>query len=221
MEFLERHPRAGMVFSDASRVDERGATLSPHWDRPPEPADEGLRRGGELLRRLLSGPNPVCAPGVVARRAVFEAVGPFDPGLPLTLDWEMWIRIASRFDVGYLGAALVAYREHPGMETRRFPGPAAFGQAVAAKLSALARAAEWLPDARVLAKEVRERSGLEARAHAAESLRSGRVDEASEYLRTAIGLERGERRRRATRASPRRRTRRSRACPSSLISGRR
>ena len=116
-------------------------------------------------------------------------MGPFDSRLPFTLDWEMWLRLASRFDVGYLGAPLVAYREHPGMETKRFQGAAAFEHAVAAKLSALARAAEWLPDGVALREDVAGRSGREARALAAESLLSGRTEEAVEYLRIAIGLE--------------------------------
>jgi hypothetical protein len=48
------------------------------------------------------------------RRSTLEAVGPFDPDLPITGDLELWLRIAAHGDIGYLaGTDQAYYRRHP------------------------------------------------------------------------------------------------------------
>lgn len=58
-------------------------------------------------------------PSVVVRRMAYEALGGFRSDLSLTLDWEMWCRIAARYAVWYDPAILACYRAHMSSETSR------------------------------------------------------------------------------------------------------
>jgi hypothetical protein len=184
--FLGSHPRAGMVFSNVWQIGPSDEVISQCWYSPPDPADQGLHAGDEFFRRLLLGPNIVCCPSVVARREVFDVVGGFDASMPFTLDWEMWLRIASRYAVGYLTEALVRYRRHPDMETNRFVGMGELEHGLDAMLAALDRARGLFPDAAVLREKVAVSYRSQALERAARCLREGRRDEAAPYLAFAL-----------------------------------
>jgi len=186
--FLESYPRAGMVFSNVWQIGPRDEVLSRYWYFPPDPADEGLHPGEDFFRRLLLGPNIVCCPSVVCRREVFDVLGGFDTSMQFTLDWEMWLRIASRYPVGYLTEALVQYRRHPGMETGRFEGVAELEHGLEAKLLALDRAPDLLPDIEELRAKVLDGSVREALGRARLLLRDGRRGEAVPYLAFTLAL---------------------------------
>jgi glycosyltransferase involved in cell wall biosynthesis len=49
-------------------------------------------------------------PSMVLRREVYETVGGFDRRLDMCEDWEMWIRTATKFQVGFIPEALAEYR---------------------------------------------------------------------------------------------------------------
>jgi hypothetical protein len=178
-----------MVYSNVWQIGPADELLSEQWYFPPDPADNGAHRGLDFFRRLLRGPNIVCAPGVVARREVFDVVGGFEPSLPFTLDWEMWLRIAAHYDIGYLVHSLVKYRRHPEMETNQFAGVRDLEEGLRAKLMAVERARDVLEDAHALKSAVAERSHGEALDRAEEHLRERRLDDARAYLTFALGLE--------------------------------
>lgn len=72
-----------------------------------------LTQTSDILRRLLLEGNIIGPPsGVLVKREVFESVGGFDPLLSTAADWDMWIRIASRYPVGYIDEPLFKYRKH-------------------------------------------------------------------------------------------------------------
>ena len=50
---------------------------------------------------------------VMIRSDCFESVGLFDTNLPLTQDYDMWLRMSRRYQVGYINEALATYRHHP------------------------------------------------------------------------------------------------------------
>ena len=52
--------------------------------------------------------------GVLIRRDVLEDVGLFDEEDRLTYDYDMWFRIAPRYDFLHVPEPLVRYRVHPG-----------------------------------------------------------------------------------------------------------
>jgi glycosyltransferase involved in cell wall biosynthesis len=59
-------------------------------------------------------------PCMVVRRSVYEQIGGFDRRVAFAEDWEMWVRIASRYPVAYEPEPLALYRVHSASRTRRF-----------------------------------------------------------------------------------------------------
>jgi glycosyltransferase involved in cell wall biosynthesis len=61
-------------------------------------------------------PNP-CSSGCIYRTEAFRQVGGFDPRIPWGEDWEIWLRLAQRWEVGYCDAVSALYRIHPQSST--------------------------------------------------------------------------------------------------------
>jgi hypothetical protein len=179
---LREHPEVGAAFVRTIYADADG-----HWRAfsPLERATPGVI--DDWLRRIASGQR-VTTPSFVVRRSTYEAVGGF--GVPTYgEDWEMWVRIATRFPVWFEPQPLAVYRmERPGSlsgDVRGTAGPARFMLEVtdvvasylptymdpAAADAALARArrtyARWAVAAAAdLARAGHRREGLDALAMA-------------------------------------------------------
>lgn len=104
----------GVVYSDMRVVDENGAVIEPsfhrcpgrHWP-PPE---------GSVWSRLL-GDNFIPAPGVMIRRDAVDAVGGYDESL-VAEDYDMWLRLADRFEFRFVDACVSNYRVLPSSLSR-------------------------------------------------------------------------------------------------------
>jgi GT2 family glycosyltransferase len=179
---LDAEPGLGMVYSDARQIDEDGEVLCGYWTEPPGGGATQRMAGAQFLRQLLSGVNPVCAPTVMLRREIVQAVGGFDPGLPFTADWEMWLRLASRADVAFIPEPLVDYRRHAAMETSRYLGVDELRHGLAAKRTALSKHALDPAEQETLGALVYRYYVVEARKRALAELESGRDREAMEFL---------------------------------------
>jgi len=68
---------------------------------------------------IIAERQRVQCPATVVARSTYEASGGYRTDLCLTLDWEMWVRIAARYDVGYEPRTLAAYRRHEANESAR------------------------------------------------------------------------------------------------------
>jgi hypothetical protein len=129
---------------------------------------------------------------VVVRRSCYERVGLFNPSLPFTADWEMWMRAALHFDVGYLIKGLVQYRRHEKQETARFGGLKDIEHGYLAKMMVLNRFQDRIPDVATLRADVL-RHYRDAAIGLWEKLRAeGQAEQATECLSFAIQVE-GER----------------------------
>ncbi len=108
VEVLDRHSGVGLVHCSVQHVDANGnpIILQRLYD-----ADR-VEPGDALWRELVLRGCVVNPAGVMVRKAVYESVGPFTTRVHWGIDWHMWIRIASRFDIGYLTDTLAFYREH-------------------------------------------------------------------------------------------------------------
>ena len=100
--------RAGMVYSDVYLMDQAGQRLSGTYlravmgiDTPPS----GCMFGALLARNTIPGPS------VLIRRSTLERVGQFDERLSFE-DWDMWLRIAEQFEIGYSGYVAMNYRQY-------------------------------------------------------------------------------------------------------------
>ncbi len=57
--------------------------------------------------------NP-CIINVMVKRECYEDVGKFRPYLPKAMDWEMWLRLAGKYDFHHIPELTVEVRERPG-----------------------------------------------------------------------------------------------------------
>jgi glycosyltransferase involved in cell wall biosynthesis len=102
-------PTVGVVYSRRTLMDSAGHEL------PVPPAT--LARGHIYDTLLVQ--NPVCFSSAVVRRSVFEAVGLFDPTLPLAIDYDLWLRVAPHFAFDFVDQPLVRYRTgHANLSSR-------------------------------------------------------------------------------------------------------
>ena len=102
VDYLERRPDFGFVHTPVRFIDEEDVPLRVYA------LPEG-RRTGRIAKRLLSR-NFICNSTILARRSCFGEAGFFDEKLFTHADWDMWLRLAERYKVGYINSPLTLYR---------------------------------------------------------------------------------------------------------------
>lgn len=90
---------AGFVYTGSLLVDEQGHTMAA---RPAVVRDH-------LVEGLIWG-NLLSTSSVMARRAALLAVGGFDETLRIGEDWDLWLRLAARYEVRCAPEPLMAER---------------------------------------------------------------------------------------------------------------
>jgi Glycosyltransferases involved in cell wall biogenesis len=103
-EAFDAFPTAGAFFCECYYISEDGQITGRTG---LEQKETGLLQG--WLEKIVVSQR-IQTPSIVVRRLVYETVGGFDRRLDMVEDWEMWIRIASRFAVGFVAAPLAEYR---------------------------------------------------------------------------------------------------------------
>jgi glycosyltransferase involved in cell wall biosynthesis len=98
---LDHYPSAAFVFNQYDASDRYGKKLYK-IDMPD------CMNGREFLRRIYvtQWGSPVYGT-VMARKACYDAVGPFDPRYSFHSDIEMWVRLALRYDVAHVPEPLI------------------------------------------------------------------------------------------------------------------
>jgi glycosyltransferase involved in cell wall biosynthesis len=115
MDAFQSHPNAGFVYSGYRCIDEEGRDLPPWATSPFTGITAGIRFIEALLRE-----NFICCPAVVVPRRVYEQVGRYDRRFAFSPDLEMWLRIASHYDVVCQPEIGVRYRLHTSQATEAF-----------------------------------------------------------------------------------------------------
>jgi glycosyltransferase involved in cell wall biosynthesis len=98
------NPAVGIVYSRRTLMDESGRDLT---------TPQGTFGRGRVYDHLLAQ-NFVCFSSAVVRRAVFESVGMFDPALSLSIDYDLWLRVARHYEFDFVNEPLVRYRTGHG-----------------------------------------------------------------------------------------------------------
>ena len=169
----------GYAFSRYSYVDAQGERLrlSPLEQEAPGLLNDWLERIAVFCR--------LQTPSVVVNRSAYEAVGGYCAQAGSAFDWEMWMRLASRFPVYYEPAVLAHFREHAGALSSHLLRS---GEQVAHTGLALDCAASYLPAA--LVARGRRRYARYALEVAARLRHSGDLEGANNNLRQAGRLDR-------------------------------
>jgi glycosyltransferase involved in cell wall biosynthesis len=110
--FLAAHPQCGLVHTAIRHIDAAG-------DVTGRPDNAGRRREthGDCLALLL-GRNTVTTSSVLLRRDILDGER-FLTELYGPEDWDLWLRLASRTQLGYLDEELTDYRFHDSNITRQ------------------------------------------------------------------------------------------------------
>ena len=113
---LEQHPEWGMVYCEGWFFDDASGQdlCRTHFATR---AESGWI-GPALLQQCF-----IHTSGVMVRCSVLEDVGLYceDVELYVGEDWELWLRIAARYEVGYIGEPLFRARRHTANTTSRDP----------------------------------------------------------------------------------------------------
>ncbi|MGJ8638558.1 MAG: glycosyltransferase family 2 protein [Opitutaceae bacterium] len=108
-----KNPKVGGVYCGVQHKNfETGSIL--------EPSDRNYPTG-ELLEHLLVKDVTVQTSAYVVRTSVFKDVGNFDTSLQARQDWDMWIRLSSKYTIEAAPKVLVDFREHLGERTASNP----------------------------------------------------------------------------------------------------
>jgi len=106
------YPNLGFSFSHCNKVDVNGLYLN-RWGYDFLPA--GYSRGRNYLHYTVKfGCNLTNSSTVLSNKNVFNEVGKFEAEYATnTFDFNMWIKIAAKFDVYFIDKVLSDYRIHP------------------------------------------------------------------------------------------------------------
>ena len=110
-------PQAALVFSDCLIIDESGRDCGRLTDQFDFDALDltGTHGHCELLQRG----NFVAYPTAFARRSAVAAVGGFNHTYQYVSDYDLWLRLARRHALHYVGEPLAKYRVHQSQFTQR------------------------------------------------------------------------------------------------------
>jgi glycosyltransferase involved in cell wall biosynthesis len=103
---LRRHPARQWSYTRFAVIDKSGKPTASTRDRDrPAPA-------GWILERLLSAEALIAQPTVVVSRILLEQLGPFDEGLIMCYDDELWFRFAAQSEIDSVDEPLTLIRRH-------------------------------------------------------------------------------------------------------------
>jgi hypothetical protein len=109
IERMEKHRNLGLLGGATEWIDATGKSLGIHR-YPCE---------NQMIKLALADDCPVCHPTAFIRREVFLSVGGYRPVVVDAEDYDLWLRIADRFDIANLQAVVLKYRIHPGQVSVR------------------------------------------------------------------------------------------------------
>jgi glycosyltransferase involved in cell wall biosynthesis len=104
---LDENPNVGLVHTGGHFIDGDGNQTEGN---PLGFAFPRFRTGDILLGLVYE--NKIIASAALARRKCFQELGGFNEWYFGSGDWEMWFRIAEKYDVGFVDEPLTYYRVH-------------------------------------------------------------------------------------------------------------
>jgi len=111
VRILDENPSVGLVYGQAWEMNEKGIVTSLR--KPGFAEGSYIRSGREEIRDFLFSCH-ITGSSMMVRKRCFDHVGLFDPTFSVYEDWDMWVRIAKKYDVAYIERPVALYRVHSG-----------------------------------------------------------------------------------------------------------
>jgi glycosyltransferase involved in cell wall biosynthesis len=106
VEYLQAHPEVGMVYADCNFINEQGQVIGKFGAAQTD------------YKRLRQGYVHIPQQTVFFRAGLWHAAGPLDPSFYFAMDYDLWVRIASRAAIKYLpGQTWANFRIHASGKT--------------------------------------------------------------------------------------------------------
>jgi glycosyltransferase involved in cell wall biosynthesis len=120
---LDEHPQAAFSFTLAEFIDINGFSIE-HQDANAVPSSN-IIDGLDYLHRIVAGYDWVLHPTtVVMRSEAIDVIGPFDvPHSRDSFDFNLYLRLAARFDIAFVPKHLAQVRLHAGQDTQTIFSP--------------------------------------------------------------------------------------------------
>lgn len=106
VHFLEMHPDHALVYGHADNVNAEGRLIGPA--RQVEPFD---------AKRLLNDVDFIAQPATLMRRDAFLNVGGLDSSLHWAFDYDLWLKFARNYPIGFIDRVLARMRIHSASKT--------------------------------------------------------------------------------------------------------
>lgn len=108
--FADQYPDVGIISCGRTLIDVGGKVIGGHCKDRTE-----VLPGSVIVSRIRRMGNEIGTPtDVMVRRDILNNTGLFDTDYENYLnDWDLWIRIAEKSDVGFIAEALTKVRRHP------------------------------------------------------------------------------------------------------------
>jgi glycosyltransferase involved in cell wall biosynthesis len=117
VDALQRHPSAGIAFCRSLMVDEDDRVLGDDFKIRESAfrkrcAVDTLLTGAEANRYLLHSCVIPNLSAVLFRRECFSEVGKLSAEYRVCCDWDLFFRVAARYDIAYIAEPLNRFRQH-------------------------------------------------------------------------------------------------------------
>lgn len=104
---------------------------------------------GRISELLLNANIAGSGSAVLVKRECFETIGLFDESLRLCEDWDMWLRIADRYEFDFVNENLVKIRQHQSSLSTNTDGM------IAGRIVVLSKLLRMKPDNIAILRELR------------------------------------------------------------------
>lgn len=115
LTLLENNPKIGFVHTAYHIIDAQDRIL-----RTVHPvATTCLQSGTEVFSRLALQGNFICSPSVTFSRHAYESVGAISNQWTYAGDYELLMKLSSKYDVGYINEPILNWRRLPQAISKR------------------------------------------------------------------------------------------------------
>lgn len=124
VNYMEANKNCGACFTLITVVDENNNPLTNDQSDRVGLLETHNRSQAEWLRKFYFEGSCLCHPSVLMRKSTIDEVGPYNYSLVQIQDYELWVRIAKKYDIYVIQERLTNYRWFLTGRNASAPSPA-------------------------------------------------------------------------------------------------